>query len=79
MEAGRQRLRLWDISEAQIKKIEESEKPIRTLTVYSPVSGYVLQKTALQGMKVMPGEKLLDVADLSMVWITADIYEFDAH
>jgi membrane fusion protein, copper/silver efflux system len=77
VEAARQRLRLWDISEEQIKKIEESEKPIRTLTIYSPVSGYVLQKTAVQGMKVMPGEKLFDIADLSTVWIMADIYEYE--
>ena len=75
--AARQRLRLWDISEEQIKKIEDSEKPIRTLTIYSPVSGYVLQKSALQGMKVMAGEKLFDVADLSMIWILADIYEYE--
>lgn len=77
VEAARQRLRLWDISEEQIRKIEESEKPIRTLTIYSPVSGYVLQKTAIQGMKVMAGEKLFDIADLSTIWIMADIYEYE--
>lgn len=77
VEATRQRLKLWDISDAQIKKIEESEKPIRTLTVYSPYSGYVLQKNVTQGMRVMAGEKLLEIADLSSVWITADIYEFE--
>ena len=75
--AARQRLKLWDISDSQIRKIEESEKPIRTLTVYSPFSGYVLQKYVNQGSRVMPGEKLFDVADLSSVWITADIYEFE--
>jgi len=75
IEAAKQRLRLWDISEAQIKKIGETGKPIRTLTLYSPVSGYVVQKTALQGMKVMPGEKLFDLADLSTLWVIADIYE----
>ncbi|OPY74766.1 MAG: Cation efflux system protein CusB precursor [Syntrophorhabdus sp. PtaU1.Bin153] len=77
VEAGRQRLKLWDISDAQIRKIEESERPMRTLTVYSPYSGYVLQKNVTQGMRVMAGEKLLEVADLSTVWITADIYEFE--
>jgi membrane fusion protein, copper/silver efflux system len=77
VEAARQRLKLWDINDAQIKKIEESEKPVRTLILYSPVSGYVLQKTAVQGMKIMPGEKLFDVADLSTIWITADIYEYE--
>ncbi len=75
IEAAKQRLRLWDISEAQIKKIGETGKPIRTLTLYSPVSGYVVQKTALKGMKVMPGEKLFDLADLSTLWVIADIYE----
>lgn len=77
VEAARQRLRLWDITDEQIKKIEESEKPVRTLTRYSPVNGYVVQKMALQGMRVMPGEKLFDIADLSSVWIIADIYEYE--
>jgi len=77
VDAARQRLKLWDISDSQIRKIEESEQPIRTLTVYSPYSGYVLQKYVNQGSRIMPGEKLFDVADLSNVWITADIYEFE--
>lgn len=76
-EAARQRLRLWDITDSEIKKIEESGQPMRTLTLYSPVSGYVVQKAALQGMRVMPGERLFDVADLSTVWVISDIYEYD--
>jgi Cu(I)/Ag(I) efflux system membrane fusion protein len=74
-EASRQRLKLWDISEEQIRKIEDSGNPVRTLTLHSPVDGYVVQKMALQGMRVMPGEKLFDIADLSSVWVVADIYE----
>jgi len=77
VEAAKQRLRLWDITDAQIKKIEETGKPIRTLVIYSPVSGYIVQKMALQGMRVMPGEKLFDVADLSTVWVISDIYEYE--
>jgi membrane fusion protein, copper/silver efflux system len=77
LESARQRLKLWDISDDQIKKIEESERPIRTLTIYSPVSGYVLQKYAVQGMKVMAGEKLFDVSDLAHIWVVADIYEYE--
>ena len=77
VDAARERLKLWDISDSQIRKIEESEKPIRTLTVYSPYGGYVLQKYVNQGQRIMPGEKLFDIADLSTVWITADIYEFE--
>ena len=77
VEAARQRLKLWDISDAQIREIEESKKPIRTLTLYSPYSGYVLQKNVTQGMRIMTGASLLDVADLSAVWVIADIYEFE--
>ena len=77
LDAARQRLRLWDISEDQIKQIEQTGKPFRTLTLYSPVSGFVTQKMAVQGMKVLPGEKLFDIADLSVIWIIADIYEYE--
>jgi len=77
LDAAKERLRLWDISDDQIKKIETTGKPIRTLTIYSPVSGYVLQKMAVQGMRVMPGEKLFDVVDLSSVWVVSDIYEYE--
>jgi Cu(I)/Ag(I) efflux system membrane fusion protein len=75
--AARERLKLWDISEEQIRRIEETGEPVRTLTIYSPVSGHIVQKMAVQGMKVMPGEKLFDVADLSTLWVIADIYEAD--
>ena len=77
LDASRQRLRLFDITEDQIRKIEETGKPIRTLTLYSPVSGIVVQKMAVLGMRAMPGEKLFDVADLSTVWVIADIYEHE--
>lgn len=77
VEAARHRLLLWDITEKQIQAIAESGKPIRTLVIYSPVDGFVVQKAALQGMRVMPGEKLFDIADLSRVWIIADIYEYE--
>jgi Cu(I)/Ag(I) efflux system membrane fusion protein len=76
-EAAKQRLRLWDISDEQIGKIVESGRPVRTLVLHSPVNGYVVQKMALQGMRVMPGEKLFDIADLSTVWIISDVYEYE--
>ena len=77
IEASRQRLRRFDISDAQIREIEQTGQVRRTLTVTSPVAGYVIQKAALQGMKVSPGEKLFDIADLSAVWVVADIYEYE--
>ncbi|HUH66365.1 MAG TPA: efflux RND transporter periplasmic adaptor subunit, partial [Syntrophales bacterium] len=77
VEAARERLRLWDITDDQIRKIEETGKPVRTLTLYSPTSGFVILKMAIQGMKVGPGEKLFDIADLSTLWLIADIYEYE--
>ena len=64
------------ISETKIfSELERTRKPIRALTIFSPVSGYVTAKTALQGLKVMPGDNLYDIVDLSTVWVLADIYE----
>lgn len=77
LDAARQRLRLWDISEAQIRRIEETGRPVRTLTLYSPADGTITQKMAVLGMRVMPGEKLFDIADLSTLWVIADIYEYE--
>jgi Cu(I)/Ag(I) efflux system membrane fusion protein len=73
--AARERLRLWDIRDEQINQVEESGKPLRTLTLYSPTGGTVTQKFAVQGMRVMAGERLFEVTDLSQVWIVADLYE----
>ncbi len=76
-EAARQRLKLYDIPDSEIKKIEKTGKPVRTLTIFSPVSGYVVEKYAVSGMKAAPGAPLFNVADLSRVWILADIFEDD--
>ncbi|MGQ9654623.1 MAG: efflux RND transporter periplasmic adaptor subunit [Thermodesulfobacteriota bacterium] len=77
LQAARERLRLWDMTEGQIQELERTGKPIRTIKILSPASGYVLQKIAILGMRVMPGEKLFDLADLSTVWILADVYEYE--
>jgi len=77
LEAARQRLLWWDISAAQIKQIEATGKPVRTLALYAPVTGYVTQKMVVAGMRVMPGEKMFDIADLSSLWVIADIYEYE--
>jgi Cu(I)/Ag(I) efflux system membrane fusion protein len=77
IDAARQRLRFLDISDEQIKEIEATGKALRTLKLNSPVDGTVILKTAVQGMRVMPGEKLFDIADLSTVWVVAEIYESD--
>jgi RND family efflux transporter MFP subunit len=75
VEASRQRLALWDISPAQIARIEETREPIHALTVFSPVEGYVSAGVAVQGNRVMPSDTLYDITDLSAIWILADLYE----
>jgi Cu(I)/Ag(I) efflux system membrane fusion protein len=75
--AARRRLQLWDISDDQIAALEKTGQPRKTLTLVSPVDGYAVEKAALQGQAVMPGENLYRVADLAIVWLLADIYEYE--
>jgi len=77
LEASRSRLRYWDISDQQINQLEQTGQVKKSLTLYSPYGGIVTMKKALQGMRVMAGEELLQIADLSQVWVNADIYEQD--
>lgn len=77
LEAARRRLLLWDISPATIDRLERTGEVRRTLDLYSPVTGYVVAKTALHGMRVMPSDTLFDIADLSHLWVLADVYEQD--
>lgn len=71
------RLRNWDISEDQIAALEKSGEARRTVTFRSPVSGIVMERKAIAGMRFMPGEMLYQVADLSSVWVLADVNEQD--
>jgi Cu(I)/Ag(I) efflux system membrane fusion protein len=73
--SARERLRLWDLTDAQITGLERRGKAEPVLTVYAPSSGIVLKREALPGKYVEPGTTLYEVADLSTVWISADIYE----
>ena len=75
VEASKRRLALWDISENQIREIEEKGEAQKTLTLYAPHSGFVIKKDAHHGMKVMPDKELYTIADLSTVWVNVDIYE----
>lgn len=77
LEAARQRLLLWDIRPADIEKLERAGEVKRTLDLHSDVSGYVVQKMAFHGMRVTPADTLFDIADLSRVWVLADVYESD--
>jgi membrane fusion protein, copper/silver efflux system len=75
VDATRQRLRLWDIPDSEIDRIEKSGEVSKTLTLYSPVSGVVLKKDVVAGIAITPGMPLYTIADLSTVWVLADIYQ----
>jgi Cu(I)/Ag(I) efflux system membrane fusion protein len=79
-EAALARLRNWDISAAQIERLKaggHGDNVQRTLTYRAPAAGVVLEKKAVQGMRFMPGEALYQIADISSVWVLADVFERD--
>lgn len=73
--AARQRLALWDLPEEEIRALEEKRQAPEAVVFRSPASGFVIEKQALQGMHVIPGQTLYKVANLSSVWVEADVYE----
>ena len=77
LESTRHRLHLWDIGEEHIRELERTKQVTKTLPLHSPISGTVINKSILQGAHVEPGEELYTIADLSRVWILADIYEYE--
>ncbi|MBI4290314.1 MAG: efflux RND transporter periplasmic adaptor subunit [Betaproteobacteria bacterium] len=77
MEGSVQRLRNWDISEQELERLKKEAQPTNSITLHSPVSGVVLEKPSLKGMRFMPGEMLYSIADLSSLWMLADVFEQD--
>lgn len=77
LDASRRRLLYWDITEEQIDRLEQSGTVTKTLTLVSPVTGVVLEKNLYDGQRVMPGERLYRVADLSEVWVEGEVFEQD--
>ncbi|MEX1246756.1 MAG: efflux RND transporter periplasmic adaptor subunit, partial [Thermoanaerobaculia bacterium] len=75
LSATRQRLRFWDIPDSEIERIEKTGEVSKTLTLFSPVSGVVLKRDAVAGLAVTPGMPLYTIADLSTVWVLADVYQ----
>ena len=78
LESSKRRLLLWDITAQQIEELEKSGKPQTEITLQAPLSGIDLEKMVLDGTYITPGMNLYRIADLSRVWIIADIYEYEA-
>ncbi|MCK5574037.1 MAG: efflux RND transporter periplasmic adaptor subunit, partial [Bacteroidetes bacterium] len=77
LESTRRRLLYWDISERQIKDLEEKGTISKTVTLFAPTDGVVIDKMAEEGMRVIPGMDLFRIADLSEIWVYAHIYEYE--
>jgi RND family efflux transporter MFP subunit len=76
LEAARLRLSYWDISDEQVRRLEETGEVFRTLQVTAPAGGVVMKRMpGLEGMAVRPGMELLHIADLSDLWLTVEIFE----
>ena len=77
LQASREKLRLMGLLDEQIQKIESSNSPSNLTTVYSPMSGVVIQKNGVEGAYVKTGTNIYTIADLSRVWVIFDAYESD--
>lgn len=75
--SSRRRLAYWDISEEEIRRIEKSGEPSKTLTLHSPASGIVVGKNVVEGDRIGPGMTVYRIADLSRVWVEAEVFEKD--
>lgn len=77
VESALQRLRNWDISKTELQRLQREGKVRQYVTFRSAADGVVLKKPSIEGMRFMPGEVLYQIADLSSVWILADVFEQD--
>ncbi len=77
LDAARQRLRYWDISEDQIDLLRQTGKVRRTMTISAPATGSVTEKMIVEGQKIEPGEPLFKIIDHSMVWVYGEVYEYE--
>ena len=75
IESARRRLRLWNVTDQQIAELEKTRKASDTLTLLSPFRGVVQSVPLEQGKNVKVGDMLVEVADLSVVWVWAEFYE----
>jgi Cu(I)/Ag(I) efflux system membrane fusion protein len=77
VESARERLRLWDIPDGEVARLERTGKPTKTLTIHSPMSGVVTKKDIVMGHRLNEGDMPYEITDLSRVWVLADAYESD--
>jgi len=77
LESSRERLAQWDIPQQEIARLETTGQVEETLEIRSPVSGYITERNALPNLMVQPDTRLYTVADLSTVWVLAQVFQND--
>ena len=77
LEAARRRLAYWDIPEGEIRRVEETGQPTKTMTLTAPAPGFVVEKNVFEGGRIAPGMILYRIADLSTVWVEGEVFERD--
>jgi RND family efflux transporter MFP subunit len=77
LNSTRRKLELLDVPKHQIDTLIKEKKISKTMHIHSPVDGYVIKKPAVHGMRIKPGMGLYTIADLSNIWVFADIYEYE--
>jgi Cu(I)/Ag(I) efflux system membrane fusion protein len=77
VESAKRRLLYWDISSDDIQEIEKLGAPKKVMTIYSPATGIVMDKMVVEGQKIEAGMTLYKIADLSDVWVLADVYQYE--
>ena len=77
-EAAKRRLLLLNLTGAQVAEIEQTQKPIQSIALYAPSTGYIMTRNAFPGQRITADTELYTLADLSRVWVMADVFETDA-
>ncbi len=77
LESAKKRLAYWDVSQEHINELKATGEVKKAMMIHSPISGVVIHKNVLEGQFVKPGENLYLIADLSRIWVYADIYEYE--
>lgn len=77
-EAAKRRLQLLDVTPEQIAELERTKEPVKSVTVYAPSTGYVMERNAFPNQRTTPDQSLYTLADLSRVWVMAEVFEYEA-
>jgi RND family efflux transporter MFP subunit len=77
LRSARERLKLWDITDTQIRRLDQSGEVSRTLTFFSPVDGFVMDRKAFPQTAITPDMDLYQITNLSIIWVNADVYEYE--